>query len=174
MASFDSCLIHFDGKKGPLTSFSKVSFQKFFYCHSIWLTLDGEYHDVARRSLDFVSDNVQNVETDNFEYANFSYHRACCSAFTNTISIKCARVRCQNRNNEDEASSSVADVSERESEEAQPAKKMLRSTLSKLGAATTSTEVRSRNPHVLPHICIICKSEKLYLLKRLVFCFVLY
>ena len=60
------------------------------------------------------------------------------------------------------ASSSVADVSERESEEAQPAKKMLRSTLSKLGAATTSTGVGSRNPHVLPHICIICKSEKLY------------
>ena len=68
MASSGSCLIHFDGKKGPLTSFSKVSFQKFLDCRSIWLTLDGEYHDVAHRSLDFVSDNVQNVETDNIEY----------------------------------------------------------------------------------------------------------
>ena len=72
---------------------------------------------------------------------DFSYHRACYSAFTNTISIKRARVRCQNRNKEDEASSSVADVSEGESEEAQPENKMLRSTLSKLGAATTSTGV---------------------------------
>ena len=171
MASSGSCLIHFDGKKGPLTSFSKVSFQKFLDCRSIWLTLHGEYHDVAHRSLDFVSDNVQNVETDNIEYANFSYHRACYSAFTNTISIKRARVRCQNRNKEDEASSSVADVSERESEEAQPAKKMLRSTLLKLGAATTSTGVGSRNPHVLPHTCIICKSEKLYFTETVSFLF---
>ena len=172
MASSSSCLIHFDGKKGPLTSFSTVSFQKFWDCRSIWLTLDGEYHDVAHRSLDFVSNNVQNVETDNTEYGNFSYHRACYSAFTNTISIKHARVRCQNRNNEDKASSSsVADVSERESEEAQLAKKMLRSTLSKLGAATTSTRVGSRNPHVLPHVCIICKSEKLYFTETVSFLF---
>ena len=30
MAFSDSCLIHFDGKKGPLTSFSVVSCQNFF------------------------------------------------------------------------------------------------------------------------------------------------
>ena len=30
MTSSDSCLIHFDGKKGPLTSFSVVSYQTFF------------------------------------------------------------------------------------------------------------------------------------------------
>ena len=130
------------------------------------MALDGEYHDVAQRSLDFVSDNIQNVETDNIEYANFSYHRACYSALTNTICIKHARERCQNRNNEDKASSSVADVSERESEEAQPAK-MLRSTLSKLGAATTSMRVGSRNPHV----CIICKSEKFYFTETISFLF---
>ena len=162
MASSDSCLIHFDGKKGPLTSFSEVSFQKFLDCRSIWLTLDGENHDVARRSLDLVSDNIQNVETDSIECANFSYHRACYSAFTNTISIKRARVRCHKKNKEDEGSSYVADVGEKELEEAQPAKKMLRSALPTFAAATTSTGIRSRNPHVLPHICIICKSEKLY------------
>ena len=61
MASSGSCLIHFDGKKGPLTSFSKVPFPKNLNCCSIWLTLDGEYHDVAHRSLDFVSDKAQNV-----------------------------------------------------------------------------------------------------------------
>ena len=42
MASSDSCLIHFDGKKGLLTSFSVVSYQKFLDCRRIWLTLDGE------------------------------------------------------------------------------------------------------------------------------------
>ena len=129
-------------------------------CCSIWLTLDGKNH-IARRSLDLVSDNIQNVETGSIECANFSYHRACYSAFTNTISIKHARLRCQKKNKEDKGSSSVADVGEKELE-AQPAKKMLRSTLPTFAAATTSTGIRSRNPHVFPHICIICKSEKLY------------
>lgn len=162
MASSDSCLIHFDGKKGPLTTFSEVSFQKFLDCRNIWLTLDGEHRDVARRSLDFVSENVKNVKTDSIEYANFSYHRACYSALTNNVHIKRAQVRCQYKNKEREEvdlSLSVGDVNETEPEEVEPAKKMLRSTLS---SATTSSAVRSRNPHVLPHICIICKREKSY------------
>jgi hypothetical protein len=41
MASSDSCLIHFDGEKGPLTSFSVVSYKNFLDCSRIWLTLDG-------------------------------------------------------------------------------------------------------------------------------------
>ena len=40
MASSDSCLIHFDEKKGPLTSFSAVSYQIFLDCRRIWLTLE--------------------------------------------------------------------------------------------------------------------------------------
>ncbi|XP_028419097.1 uncharacterized protein LOC114544759 [Dendronephthya gigantea] len=162
MASSDSCLIHFDGKKGPLTTFSDVSFQKFLDCRSIWLTLDGEHRDVARRSLDLVSENVKNVKTDGIEYANFSYHRACYSALTNNVHIKRAQVRCQDEKKERKAvelSSSVGEIDETEPEEVQPAKKMLRSNL---GSASTSSAVRSRNPHVLPHICIICKREKSY------------
>ena len=123
MASSESRLIPFNGKKGPPTSFSKVSFQNVLDCCDIWLTLDGEYYDVARRSVDFARNNVQNVETDNVEEAKFSYHRACYSALTNTISTKRAPVRCQNWNKEDEASSFVVYFSERDSEEAQQAKK---------------------------------------------------
>ena len=59
MASSDSCLIHFDGKKGPLTSFSVVSYQNFLDCRRIWLTLDGEERNVAQRSLQFVSDSME-------------------------------------------------------------------------------------------------------------------
>ena len=93
MASSDSCLIHFDGRKGPLTTFTEVSFQKFLDCRSIWLTLDGEHRDVARRSLEFVSENVKNVNTtDSVEYGNFAHHRACYSAFTNNVHIKHAQV----------------------------------------------------------------------------------
>jgi hypothetical protein len=58
MASPYSCLIHFDGKKGPLTSFSMVSYQKCLDCRRIWLTLDGEERNVAQRSLQFVSDSI--------------------------------------------------------------------------------------------------------------------
>ena len=42
MASSDSCLIHFDGNKGPLTSLRAVSYQKLLDCRRIWLILDGE------------------------------------------------------------------------------------------------------------------------------------
>ena len=59
MASSDSCLIHFDGKKGPLTSFSVILYQKFLDCRRIWLTLDGEERNVAQRSLQFVSDSME-------------------------------------------------------------------------------------------------------------------
>jgi hypothetical protein len=59
MASSDSCLIHFDGKKGPLTSFSVVSYQNILDCRRIWLTLDGKERNVAQRSLQFVSDSME-------------------------------------------------------------------------------------------------------------------
>jgi hypothetical protein len=61
MASSDSCLIHFDGKIGPLTNFTAVLNQKFLDCRRIWLMLDGEEHNVAQRSLQFVSDSMLNV-----------------------------------------------------------------------------------------------------------------
>jgi hypothetical protein len=55
-------LTHFDGKKGPLTSFSVVSYQKCLDCRRIWLTLDGEERNVAQRSLQFVSDSMELME----------------------------------------------------------------------------------------------------------------
>jgi hypothetical protein len=59
MASSDSCLFHFDGKKGPLTSFSAVSYKNFLDGRRIWLTLGGEERNVAQRSLQFVSDSMK-------------------------------------------------------------------------------------------------------------------
>lgn len=164
MASSDTCLIHFVGKKGPLTTFSEVSFQKFLDCRRIWLMLDGEHLEVARKSLKLVSENVKNVKTDGFEYGNLSYHRACYSALTNKDHIKRAQLRCQEKNKESEKvnlSSSVGESNENETEsrEGQPAKKLLRSTMSSI---TTGSAVRSRNPHVMPHLCIICKRENSY------------
>ena len=57
--SSDSCLIHFDGKIGPLISFNAVLYQTFLDCRRIWLTLDGEERNVAQRSLQFVSDCME-------------------------------------------------------------------------------------------------------------------
>ena len=124
MASSDSCLIHFDGKKGPLTSFSAVSYQKCLDCR-IWLTLDGEERNVAQRSLQFVSDSMESSTVESIEYANFSYHRGCYSAFTNSRMIKRAQVRCQNMDKEGLPSSSGIDIidEETESDETPPVKK---------------------------------------------------
>ena len=94
-------------------------------CHSIWLTLDGEHHDVARRSLAFVGENMKNATTDVFDlYANFSYHRACYSA--NNSNITRAPVRCQHKNKvceEVDPSPSVGETVDTEQEEFQPAKR---------------------------------------------------
>jgi hypothetical protein len=162
MASSDSCLIHFDGKKGPLTSFSAVSYQKCLDCRRIWLTLDGEEHSVAQRIFQFVSDSMENSTVESIEYANSSYHRGCYSAFTNSRMIKRAQVRCQNMEKEGVPSSSGIDIidEETESDETPPVKKMLRSTATL--SSRTGAEAKSRNPHVLPCVCIICKSEKSY------------
>jgi hypothetical protein len=57
MASSDSCLIHFDGKKAHLQVL--VRFRIKCYCRRIWLTLDGKERNVAQRSLQFVSDSME-------------------------------------------------------------------------------------------------------------------
>ena len=36
------CLIHFDGRRGPLTAFTDVSFKKFLLFREQWVALDGE------------------------------------------------------------------------------------------------------------------------------------
>ena len=152
-----SCLIHFDGESQnvPLTTFTKVSCDEFLECRSIWLTLDGIKREVAKKSLQFISEDGRNIDGANFE--NLLYHRGCYSRFTNATDIKRAKTRCQKKFNEGEPSSSCTDVQDTsELEDPQPAKKMLRSTTS------TCTRIRPRNPHVVAPICIICKSEKSY------------
>ena len=70
-------------------------------------------------------------------------------------------MRCQHKNKECEEVDSlplVGEIDDTEQEEFQPAKKMLRS----LCPERTSSAVKSRNPYVLPHLCIICKREKSY------------
>ena len=75
--------------------------------------------------------------------------------------IKRAQVRCENMDKEGEPSSSGIDINideETESDETPHVKRMLRS----LSSPATSVTTKSRNPHVLPCVCIICKSEKSY------------
>lgn len=158
MASSNSCLIHFNGESQnvPLTTFTKVSFDKFFECRNVWITLDGIQREVAEKSLQFVSEDVER-NMDGADFESFSYHRGCYSRFTNATDIKRAKARRQKNGNEGEHSSSCVDVQDTlDLEDPQPAKKMLRSTIS------TRTPIRPRNPHVVPPVCIICKSEKSY------------
>ena len=59
MASSDSCLIHFDGKKAHLQVLVWFCIKFFLDCRRIWLTLDGEERNVAQRCLQFVSDSME-------------------------------------------------------------------------------------------------------------------
>ena len=111
MASSDSCLIHFDGKKGPLTSFSMVSYQKCLDCRRIWLTLDGEERNVAQRSLQFVSDSISLSDLQTRAESNMQI-----SLYTNSSMIKRAQVRCQNMDKEGLPSYSGIDIIDEETE----------------------------------------------------------
>jgi hypothetical protein len=56
--------IHFDGKKGPLTSFSVVSYKKCLGCRGIWLMLDGEERNVAQHGS---SDSMEIAKISNMQ-----------------------------------------------------------------------------------------------------------
>ena len=122
MASSDSCLIHFDGKKGPLTSFSAVSYQKILDCRRIWLTLDGEERNVAQRSLQFVSDSMERRKVawgskiSNMQISLYIIEVVTDSAFTNSSMIKRAQVRCQNMEKGGVPSYSGIDIIDEETE----------------------------------------------------------
>jgi hypothetical protein len=85
MASFGSCLIHFDGKKAHLQVLVWFCINIFLHCRRIWLTLDGEERNVAQRCLQFVSDSMEVARSKiSMQISLFIYHRGCYSAFTNS------------------------------------------------------------------------------------------
>lgn len=154
MASSNACLIHFDGESQnvPLTTFTKVSFDNFLECRSTWLTLDGIQREVAKKSLQFVSEDVER-NMNGAEYDNFSYHSGCYSRFTNATDIKRAKMRCQKKSNEGEPSSGIDVQDTLQLENPQPAKKILRSTISTSGEAN-QTKKPSRGASSLYHLQI--------------------
>ncbi len=120
-----------------------------YLAHTRWDSTRG-----CKKSLQFISEDERNIDGADFEKF---YRRGCYSRFTNATDIKRAKTRYQKKFNEGEPSSSCTDVQDTwELEDPQPARKMLRSTTS------TCTRIRPRNLHVVPPICIICKSEKSY------------
>jgi hypothetical protein len=121
MASSDSCLIHFDGKKGPLTSFSVVSYQNFLDYRRIWLTLHGEERNVAQRSLQFVTDSMERRKVarskiSNMQISLYIIEVVTDSAFTNSSMIKRAQVHCQNMDKGGVPSYSGIDIIDEETE----------------------------------------------------------
>jgi hypothetical protein len=93
---------------------------------------------------------VENID------ANFSYHRGCYSAFTNSSMINQAQERCQNMDKEGVPLTSGIDIMEK--------------VFKKGNQINTSAAAKSWNPHLLPCVClvcIICKSEKSYFTESL-------
>ena len=68
--------------------------------------LDGIQREVAKKSLQFVSEDVER-NLNGAEYDNFSYHRGCYLWFTNATDIKQAKMQCQKNSNEGEPSSRI-------------------------------------------------------------------
>ena len=137
------CLIHFKGEgKGALTRFTETSFKNVLASHELWLTLDGEQQEIATKSSSILK-NIQSTEESSPMIQGLYYHRNCYAKFTNVTYIKRAQARCSKRQ-------------EDENDEDVPAQKTLRSSTAK------TTSVKSRNPQILPPVCIICNQEKGY------------
>jgi len=99
MTALQGCLIHFDGEKEALTTFTEMSLSKLLDCHNLWLKLDGEQREIAKKTQDIVdkiksSDGGTN-ETSNLQTLHLQYHQNCYSKFTNVELI----TRAQNRLN---------------------------------------------------------------------------
>ena len=147
------CLIHFDGKRGPLTAFTDVSFKKFLLFRKEWVALDGEQKQVAEKSFSVVKDVEVPTNPE-----NLYYHRECYSKFTNKSLVTHAKRRCE-KNEEINKISNIADETlPSTNDEAQVIpEKFLRS------STDETVRVRPRNPHVLPPTCIICGKENRYI-----------
>lgn len=139
----DKCLIHFkSGENEHLSTFSVKSFQNFLFYRNSWLLLKGEQTDVAKKTIDLVSDK------DLQQAYRYHYHRSCYSKFTNKTLL--TRAQSRKRKVEDESNDNDDDQNCGANP---PPKKLLRSSI-------PCTTLPSRNQHVLSPTCIICQKEK--------------
>ena len=113
MVALSSCLIHFKGEEGPLTTFTETSLQTFLKCHDLWLTLDDEHKEIAEKTSNIV-ENIQSIDPPTDCLQTLQYHRKCSSKFTNITLIKRALARVTTKK---EATKVESDYSEMESEE---------------------------------------------------------
>jgi hypothetical protein len=152
MVASPSCLIHFKGETGQLTSFTRTSFGKVVDSHMLWLSLDGQQREVAERIAPTL--NIRSLDDSSID--NLHYHRDCYSKFTNVTLIKRAQARCSKKREKNVFPEDTKDLEE--NVDPGPTRKLTRS--------STQTAVRSRSQAVLPPVCIICNKEKTYLTEK--------
>lgn len=164
MATSFTCLIHNKRESGPLTNFTEVSFKRFLDYRRLWVSLDGNQREIAERSYKVIGDNVEEFRLQNIRVEDFVYHRACYSSFTNKSALQRAQVRCQRKCQaiEESQSNATRDLPSADGEFGEQdttPRKVLRSHLT----SSTPVSARSKNPHVLSPVCIICNKETLYI-----------
>ena len=89
--SIHRCFIHLRDGKGPLTQFSRVSFEKSRHCHELWVNLDGDQRLIAEKYSGIFKDAVAQKSS---AVSDYFYHKSCYSRFTNVANIKCSQARC--------------------------------------------------------------------------------
>ena len=147
-----TCLVHFKDETGPLTCFTKTSFEKFLISQEQWIKLDGEHQKIAEKTSDVVR-QVKSQDQPLPTIQNLYYHRKCYSKFTNVTLIKRAQSRCSKQSVKAETENEI--IPQKTSHENSfPPKKLLRS--------DQSSSFKSRNKHVLPPVCLICQKEDTY------------
>ena len=153
------CIIHFEGKAGPLRELTKETWSKIQERRDQWLSLGSPYGNftvVANKSFEKIPKNVDSPPPQN----GLCYHLSCYRAFTDKSKLERATQTLQNakkRQNENDDEQGCYD----EQCEPPPRRSTRLEMLPLIAAASTSK--RSSSPSlcststVFPSFCLICK-----------------
>ena len=143
-----SCFMHFDDVTDQLCKVTQQRLKKFLECRSKWAQLKCQQAEIAKKSYEKIIDDFvnsymgKNPDTINLEWY---HHMKCWKRFCDEEKIRRQQRKEEKRNSTDESHVTAEPMP------MEPRRKFARQSV-----AETNKDLRKRNAHVLPEICIIC------------------
>lgn len=157
------CIIHFDDQDATSSTirFTRITFERFIERRNQWLSLDGDQQRIARKSLDFFPHDEEELVTTDGAPELFFY-KDCYRKFTDKTKVERAMHRISKSRTKIQPS--ATDQREEELQSLGNINRPLtrRSLSSPANSGEQSSTVVSRNKHVLPEVCIICRKKDFY------------
>ena len=146
-----TCVIHFEGVEEILTSFTECTYNKFLERRDEWRSVLDATRKIAVKSFDHLPEGLDFLS---LEVQEASFHYTCYRRFTDKSKLERARKR----------KAKYMDISNHKLSESEfvvpEVSKVNTRSSSSLVVETDQNERRCKD--VLPHICIICQKNTLY------------